>query len=109
MLFFTGQKKINYIKRQVYAGGKSSYVQVATSTGIPVSAYLRPLSEEQAATNGIQWGLGFSLIVESGRDIREGDKLSIAATEYTVRGIVDHDRGGILAYRKCLATKPQGA
>lgn len=103
MKYFTGQKSITKVERQVYSGSLSSY----TTTTVATTGYLRPLSEEQASMNNIQYGNGFSLIVETGTDIQEGDRLTIAAVIYTVRGIVDHDRGGLTAYRRCLLLKPQ--
>ncbi len=104
MLYFTNNNTISAIKRQVYLSGKSSYVSVAAANG-----YLRPLSEEQAAANGFQYGNGFSLIVEVVTDIREGDKVTVDGTEYTVRGVVNHNRGGITAYKRCLMLRPQTA
>jgi hypothetical protein len=106
MQFFTGQNSITGIKRQVYLLGKSSYVLAATSTA---TGYLRPLNEEQAAANGVQYGLGFSLIVECSVDIQEGDKFTIGSDNYTVRGVVNHNRGGLTAYKRCLLLKGQGA
>ncbi len=105
MKYFTGQKTISLIERQAYnlAGTLASM----TTTGVTTTGYLRPLTEEQASANGIQFGLGFSLIVETGTDIREGDRVTISSQAYTVRGIVDHDRGGVTAYRRCLLLKPQ--
>jgi len=103
MQYFTGQKTISLVQRQIYTGSLSSMTTVAvTATG-----YLRPLSEEQSSSNNIQYGLGFSLIVETSVDIREGDRLTISSTVYTVRGMVNHDRGGITAYKRCLLLKPQ--
>ncbi len=102
MRTFTNQKTISAINRQTYAGGKSSYATVGSATG-----YLRPLTEEQASTNGVQFGLGFSLITETDVDIREQDKVVIDSVEYTVRGTVLHDRGGATRYRRCLLTKPE--
>lgn len=102
MRYFTGQKTISAIKRQTYVGDKSSFASVGTATG-----YLRPLTEEQASLNGLQYGNGFSLIVETSVDIREMDKVTIESIDYLVRGVVNHDRGGITAYKRCLLTKPQ--
>ncbi len=111
MQYFTSNpqnsKTISAIKRQVYLTGKSSYV--ATVMASTTTGNLRPLSEEQATANQMQWGLGFSLIVETGVDIQEGDKLTIAGVEYTVRGVVNHDRGGFTAYKRALLLKGQGA
>lgn len=104
MQLFTNQKTISLIERQVYTGNLSSM----TTTGVSATGYLRPLSEEQASNNGIQYGNGFSLIVETSVDIREGDRLTISSTIYTVRGVVNHDRGGLTAYKRCLLLKPQG-
>jgi len=71
------------------------------------TCYLRPLNEEQSASNGVQFGLGFSIIVEVDFDIREGDKVTIDTVEYTIRGVVNHDRGIRTQYKKCLALKAE--
>lgn len=78
-----------------------------TTTGVTATGYLRPLNDEQSSANGIQWGQGYSLIVETSIDIREGDRVTVDSVVYTVRGMVNHDRGGITAYKKCLLLKPQ--
>lgn len=101
MHVFTGQKSISAIKRQTYTGDKSAYASVGTGTG-----YLRPLNEAQSSVNNVQYGLGFSLILESGVDIREADILTIDSVDYTVQGIVDHDRGAA-RYRRCILIKPE--
>lgn len=90
--------------RQTYTGNKSAYASVGTATG-----YLRPLNEQQSNFAGVQYGLGFSLIVETSVDIREGDKVTISGVTYLVRGMVNHDRGGATAYKRCLLTKPETA
>lgn len=98
MLTFTNQKLITSHTRLTYSpGGTSSYLTVGTLRG-----YLRPLSEEMASVNGIQFGHGYQLIVETNGDIREGDKLVIDSSTFTVRGVANHDRGGVTAYKKCL-------
>lgn len=102
MRTFTNQKTISAIKRQTYVGNKSSYSSVGTATG-----YLRPLTEEQASANGVQFGLGFSLIVETDVDIQEADKVVIDSIEFTVRGVANHDRGGYPKYKRCLLLKPE--
>lgn len=103
MLFFTSQKTISAIKRQVYTANKSTY----TSTGATATGYLRPLNEEQSSANGVQYGLGFSLILETDVDILQGDRLTIDSVDYTVRGVVNHDRGGIVAYKRAILLKPE--
>jgi hypothetical protein len=100
MRFFTGQKTISAISRQTYSGGKSSFSSVGTGTG-----YLRPLNEQESSFASVQFGLAFSLIVETGVDIQETDKVTIDSITYVVRGVVNHDRGGLLAYRKALIIK----
>lgn len=104
MLYFTNQKTISAISRQTYTDGKSSFASVGSATG-----YLKPLSEQESAFNGIQFGQAFNLIVECSVDIREGDKVTIDSVVYVVRGVVNHDRGGFTAYKKALITKPQTA
>lgn len=102
MLIFTNQKTISSILRQTYTGGKSSFSSVGSATG-----FLRPLTEEQASNNGIQWGRGFSLIVETSVDIREGDKVVIDSVEYTVKGMVNYSYGQPTDYKRCLLALPQ--
>jgi len=102
MLTFTNQKTISAISRQSYTGDKSVYASVGSAT-----CYLRPLSEEQASMNGFQYGTGFAIIVETGVDIREADKVTIDSVVYTVRGVVNHDRGFNCAYKRILATKSE--
>lgn len=104
MLPFTGQKTISAIKRLVYVGDKSSYSSVGSATG-----YLRPLNEVENSNAGFQYGNGFSLIIETDVDIREADKITIDSVEYTIKGVVNHDRGGITAYKRCLMVKPEKA
>lgn len=103
MKFFTGQKAITKIERQVYTGSKSTL----TDLGVTNTCYLRPMAEEQSSANGIQYGLGFWIIVEINVDIREGDRVTVDSVVYTIRGVVNHDRGGITAYKRCLALKPE--
>lgn len=106
MLNFTGQKSISAISRQTYSGSpsKSSYASVGTAT-----CYLRPLTEEQASMNGMQYGTSFSAIFETSVDIREGDKITISSVIYTVRGVVNHDRGLNTSYKRCLLMKAENA
>jgi len=102
MLTFTTEKTITAIKRQVYTGNKSAFVTVGTAT-----AYLRPLNEQQSAENGVQFGLGFSLIFECDVDIRQADKVTIESVEYTVAGVVNHDRGNLTRYKRAVLLKPE--
>ena len=106
MLKFTGEKIVSAITRQTYTGtpSKSSYASVGTAT-----CYLRPLTEEQASMNGIQYGTGFSAIFETSVDIREADKITIDSIVYTVRGVVNHDRGSNTPYKRALLTKAENA
>ncbi len=104
MQYFTNNATISAIKRQVYLAGKSSYTSVGSATG-----YIRPLNEEQAAANGMQWGQAYSLIVECETDVREADRVTVDGTEYSVRGVANHNRGGFTQYKKCLLNLPQGA
>lgn len=106
MLTFTNNKVITSIERQIYVNSKSTYA-TQTSSSIPLTGYFRPLSEEQATLNGLQWGQGFSLICESGKDVRIGDRITIEGVAYTCRGVVDHDRGGIVSYVRAVLTKPE--
>lgn len=80
-------------------------IKAVASTPVSFTCYLRPLNEEQSASNGVQFGTGFNIIVECEIDIREGDKLTIDGVEYTLRGIVNHDRGGYTRYKRALALK----
>lgn len=103
MRYFTNEKQITKIERQVYTGNLSAM----TDTGLTATGYLRPLTEEQASNNAIQYGNGFSLIVECVIDIQQGDRLTINSVVYTVKGVVNHDRGARTSYKRCLLLKPQ--
>lgn len=103
MLIFTNQFTITKIERQVYTGSKSTY----TDTGTTATGYLRTMTEEQSAINGLQWGQGFNLIVESDVDIRAGDRVTINSTTYTIRGVADHTRGTPTDYKRAVMTKAQ--
>lgn len=98
---FLQENIISAIKRQTYTGGKSAYSSVGSGTG-----YLRPLSETQSATNNLQYGVGFSLLVENSVDIREADKVTVDSVEYVVNGVATHARGAV-PYKRCLLTKPE--
>lgn len=71
------------------------------------TCYIRPLSEEQSALNGLQWGQGYQVITETSVDIRVGDRVTIDSVLYVIKGMANHNRGGSLAYKKYLATLPQ--
>lgn len=59
--------------------------------------------------NGFQYGQAYSAIFETSVDVREADKLTIGGIDYTVRGVVSHDRGGQTAYKRCVLTKPENS
>lgn len=108
MRTFTSQNAVSTIARLSYSGSpsKSSFSTVASN----VSCYLRPLSEEQASMNGYQYGTAFSAIFETSIDIQEADRVTLTgdnAGVYTVRGVVNHNRGRATAYKRCLLTKPE--
>lgn len=103
MRTFTSQHQITEVKRLTYSGSPAKGTRAATGT--TGTGYLRPLSEDQAAQNGMQWGQGFTLICEVGIDIQVGDMLTIDGGTYTVRGFADHNRGGATAYYKYLLVK----
>ena len=107
MRTFTTQQQITNISRLSYSG--SPKVGTRTSTGFTTTGYLRPLSEDQAAVNQLQWGIGYTLITEIDVDIQVGDILTIAGNTYTVRGKADHSRGGNsnTGYFKFLVVAPQ--
>jgi hypothetical protein len=105
MRTFTGQKSISSIDRLTYTGSKSVFASVAAS----VSCYLRPLTEEQASMNGFQYGTGFSAIFEVAIDIQEGDRVTIDSEVYTVRGVVNHNRGINTQYKRALLMKSENA
>lgn len=102
MLYFTGQKEITAIKRQLYVGNISSFTTVGTST-----CYLRPLSEIESSNNGSQYGILYNAIFESDVDVRENDKIIIDSIEYLIKGVSNHDRGAFTQYKKALVVKPQ--
>ena len=79
----------------------------ALAKPIITTGYLRPMNEEQSAVNGVQFGLGFMLIVECDVDVQQGDRLEIEGVNYTVRGVVNHDRGNLTRYKRCAMTKPE--
>lgn len=99
-------KIITTVSRQTYTGDKSAFASVGALASTP--CYLRPMSPEQSAVNGYQYGQAFDLIVDTGTDLREMDKVTINGVVYTVRGMVDHNRGGITAYAKAVLTKGEG-
>lgn len=103
MKFFTQEKIIQSVKRLVYAGSPS--VGTLTEVYTDLNGYLRPLSEEQAGINQVQWGLGFQLITEVGVDIRVADTVTIKDVVYTVRARADHDRGNYTSYQKYLLVR----
>ncbi len=93
------------IQRLSYSGTpkKSSFGTVST-----VKGYLRPLSEVQASDNGFQFGQAFVLLVDTSVDLRESDDVIIESVTYKVKGVANHDRGG-LAHRRALITLPESA
>lgn len=69
---------------------------------------LRQLSAEEASLNGVQFGLGFSLITELGIDLQEGDRIVVDAVEYLVRGVSDFTaRGSVTSYLRAILIKPE--
>lgn len=103
MLYFTNNNAVTQIQRQVYTGNKSTF----TATGTTCRAYLRPLSMEEASINGMQYGKSYQLITEVGIDIQIGDRLTIDGADYTVRGVANHNRGGITAHKKYILADPE--
>ena len=103
MRTFTQNNTITSISRLTYSGTPSKGTRAAT--GGSGKGYLRPLSEDQAAQNGLQWGKGYTLITEVDMDIQVGDVLVIDGSTFTVRGFADHNRGGRTAYYKFLLIK----
>lgn len=105
MLTFTNEHVISSVKRLSYSGSpsKGTYSVVGSN----LNGYLRPLSEEQAAVNSLQWGIGFTVITEVGVDIQVGDIITIEGQDYTVRGRADHNRGFRAQYQKYLVLKPE--
>ena len=94
----------NNLNGGIYIGEKA-FIYSSQYRPKTYTCYLRPLNEEQSASNGVQFGLGFSIIVEKDFDIQEGDKFTIESVEYTIRGVVNHDRGIRTSYKKALALK----
>lgn len=89
------------IKRQGYVGDKSGLVVVASSR-----AYLRPLSEEDAAANGFQFGQAFMLQTPPEFAIQKGDHVEVDGVSYTCSGVAKHDRLSI-AHKRSILTLPQ--
>lgn len=79
--------KTAVIKRQTYVGDKSTLITVAT-----VKGHLRPLTEVQSASNGLQFGEAHAFQVPVNVDIQEGDELTIDSQTYTCKGVAVHDR-----------------
>lgn len=102
MRYFTKQRSITAIKRLAYTGSKATTSSVGTAEG-----YLRPLTADESSLNGVQFGQGYQLIVETSVDIRPQDRVTIDSVDYLVRGVANHDRGGFTAYKACLVTLPQ--
>jgi len=92
MSFSFYNKTITAVKKQVYTGNKSTFV---TSTGLTASCYLEPLSAEMAAQSGLQWGKSFKVFIDTGINIDDGDLITIASTDYTVKGRLDYDQTGV--------------
>ena len=103
MRTFTNQKTITQVKRLAYSAGKGTTSVVYQN----LTCYLRPLTEEQAAISGMQWGQGFNILTETDSPMQVGDILTIDSETYTVRGLAKHDRGRGTAYYKYLAVKGQ--
>lgn len=103
MRTFTNETTISDISRLVYSGTPST--GTLTTVYQNLTGYLRPLSEELAAINGVQWGQGFTLITETDSPILVGDVLTINSETYTVRGLANHNRGKGTAYFKYLLVK----
>lgn len=100
MRTYLNQESIT-IRRQTYVGNKSSYADLAT-----VSAYVRPLTEEQSSINGIQFGRGFFCLVEDSADVQEGDKILFNSILHTVQGVSRHTRGITLPkFKQFLMTR----
>ena len=105
MKIFTDQSLITgHTRLGTYVGGLSSSTTVTTG---PKSCYLRPLSEIESSNNGFQYGVAHNAIFEVGEDIQEQDKITIDSIEYTVKGVISHDRGYATGYIKALIIKPQ--
>lgn len=92
------------IRRQTFVGNKSSYSDLAT-----VNAYVRPLSEEEASVNGLQFGKGQFVMVDDTTDIQEGDEVVFNGIKHAVAGVANHNRGiSIPKFKQVIMTEPQG-
>ncbi len=90
------------IRRQIYVGNKSTFSDLET-----VTAYVRPLTEEESSINGLQFGQGLFVMVEDTADVQEGDKILFRTIEHTVQGVALHDRGiSVPHFKQVLMTKP---
>lgn len=106
MRTFSTQDNITAVKRQVYTNNKS----VLTATGNVYTCALRALAADEAAINGMQWGTAYSVILETGADIKTGDVLTINGSDYTIKGVATYGHANVKRatdYMKCLATKTQ--
>lgn len=105
ILYFTNEHALTLVQRQVYSGSpsKSALTTVSGATG---SIYMRTLNEEQAALNGLQWGQAFSGVIDTSIDVQTGDRITVDAVVYLVKGVLTNDRGRLLDFKKILLTKP---
>ena len=93
------------ISRQVYVANKSSYANIASSVG----AYVRPLNEEEATINGLQYGLAFFAMVDDVADVQEADIILFDGDDYVVKGVARHNRGiSLPPFKQITMTRKQG-
>ncbi len=70
-----------------------------------VKGYLKALSEADSSINGLQYGQGFVLVVNSKAGIKVGDKLEIEGKEYNVQALSNKNQniGSIRSKRIILS------
>lgn len=82
---FGNQYTISAVNRMVYSGSPSKGTMIDQSLTYP--CYLRPLSEEEASLNAMQWGTAFIALLDIDAGILKADILTIDGADYTVRGV----------------------
>ena len=107
MLTFTKQHTISAVKRLTYSGGKGTR---GTVSGATYSCYLKPISIQEAAVNGMQWGTAYIVILDVGSNVLVNDVITISSQDYTVQGIATYSHGSMVRrtdYMKLLVSKAQ--
>lgn len=84
-------------KRLTQSGNKSDYVL----TSVSGFGHLRQLDDRTASLNSIQYGEGWKLTIEIGKDVAVTDKVLIGTDEFEVRGVKQESMGS-LSFKELL-------